>query len=101
MVTSCSAIAGAAACTLVAVVSPIPLPSRRHQGLPGSQRKPAVVELSFDQSGVDQQSVESPRLGAAGATVEQAPAPLENLLLLGEGRIERQPRRLEDDQPKV
>jgi hypothetical protein len=46
---------------------------------------------SFDQPGVDQQPVEAARLGAAGAAIEQALAALEDLLLLGEGCIERQP----------
>ena len=48
------------------------------------------ARLSFDQAGIDQQPVEAARLGATGAAVEQALAALENLLLLGKGRIEAQ-----------
>jgi hypothetical protein len=46
---------------------------------------------ALNQSGVDEQPVESPRLGAAGAGVEQAIAALKDLLLLGEGESSGRP----------
>ena len=38
---------------------------------------------SLDQTGVDQQPVEAPRLSTVGAAIEQPAAAFENLLLLG------------------
>src|SRR3954454_5343570 len=66
------------------------LPPRRRRC---PQRKLAGHH-SLDQPGVDQQPVEAPDFGAAGALEKQSVTTLENLLLLGEGRIERQTRSL-------
>src|SRR6266568_706680 len=56
---------------------------------------------SLDQPGVDQQPVEAPDFGAAGALEKQSVTALENLLLFREGRIERQPGRLLHDDRKI
>src|SRR5262249_37956996 len=51
----------------------------------------AATPDPLDEPRVDQQPVESPCFGAAGAQIEQAAAAAENLLLLDESRIERHP----------
>ena len=56
---------------------------------------------SLDQPGVDQQPVEAAGLGAAGALEKQSVAALQNFLLFGERRIERQAGRLLHDQRKI
>src|ERR1035441_5522011 len=56
---------------------------------------------ALDQAGGDQQPVETARLGAAGAAIEQAMAALQDRLLLGEGRIERHAGGLLDHQRKI
>src|SRR2546423_9624009 len=56
---------------------------------------------SLDQPGVDQQPVEAPDFGAAGALEKQSVTALENLLLFREGRIERQTRGLLHDDRKI
>src|SRR5881392_4001055 len=56
---------------------------------------------ALDQPGVDQQAVEAARFLAAGAGKEQATAALQHPLLLGEGRVERQPRDLLHDQRQI
>src|SRR3954451_15441378 len=57
-------------------------------------RKGGIRLESLDQAGVDQESIETPRLRAAVASVEQPVAALQDALLLGKGRIERQAGRL-------
>ena len=59
------------------------------------------MSKALDQAGVDQQPVEAARLGAAGAAIEQAAAALEDALLLGKGRVERQARRLQHDERQI
>src|SRR5882672_3220179 len=56
---------------------------------------------SLDQPGVDQQPVEAPDFGAAGALEKQSVTALKNLLLFREGRIERQTGRLLHDNRKI
>src|SRR5712691_7735915 len=55
----------------------------------------------FDQTGVDQQPVEAPRLGAAGTGVEGAVATFENPFLLGIGGIEREAGSLLHDEGQI
>src|SRR6185369_10706360 len=55
----------------------------------------------FDQAGIDQQPIKTPRFRPACTGVEQPLATFENLLLLGKRWIERQPGRLLDDQRKI
>src|SRR5690349_275598 len=55
----------------------------------------------LDQPGIDEKAIESARLGAAIAEVECAAAAPQDLLLLEEGWVERQPGRLLDHQRKV
>src|SRR5712671_3206778 len=56
---------------------------------------------SLDQPGVNQQPVEAPDFGAAGALEKQSVTALKNLLLFREGRIERQAGRLLHDDRKI
>ena len=56
---------------------------------------------ALDQAGIDQQTIEAPSLGPAGARIECATAALEDLLLLGEGGVERHPGGLQHDQREV
>src|SRR6266436_323850 len=56
---------------------------------------------ALDQAGIDQQTIEAPSLRPAGARIKYATAALEDLLLLGEGGVERHPRSLERDQREV
>jgi hypothetical protein len=53
---------------------------------------------ALDQAGLDQKPVETARLGAGRAAVEPPLAAIEDLLLLGKGRVERQAGGLLDDQ---
>src|SRR6185295_6826902 len=81
-----------------APLAPLPmLPPRRrycpHGKLAGHH--------SLDQPGVDQQPVEAPDFGAAGALEKQSVTALENLLLFREGRIERQTSGLLHDDRKI
>ena len=62
--------------------------------------KPATSK-AFDQTGLDQQPIEPPRLGTAGAPVEQAVTTLQDILLFGKGRIKRYTRRLLHQQRQV
>src|SRR5690242_10692953 len=55
----------------------------------------------LDQPGIDEKTIEAACLGAAAAEIECAAAAAQDLLLLVEGRIERQPGRLLDDQRQV
>src|SRR5580700_2990576 len=55
----------------------------------------------FYEAGVDQHAVEMSRLGAVVAAVEQSVATLEDLLLRGKRRIERQARGLLHDQRQI
>src|SRR5258708_27933442 len=81
-----------------------PLQIARHFRQPkgGVERagsRPACRRLqALDQAGIDEQTIEAPSLGPAGARVKYATAALEDLLLLGERRVERHPRTLERDQ---
>src|SRR5580704_5445457 len=59
------------------------------------------VSESLDRTGVDQQPVEAPRLGSAGACIEQPVATLKNPFLLDERRIKRQSSRILRDQWQV
>src|SRR5262245_63617105 len=66
-----------------------------------SSRQARLRSESLDQAGVDEQPVEAASLRAAAAKVEHAAAAAEDLLLLGERRVERDPRRLQHHQRKV
>src|SRR5262249_44843525 len=70
----------------------------------GERVRSALPDLCLkplDQAGVDQQSIEAPRLRAAGAGIKKPLAALENFLLLGERGIERQAGRLLHDQRQI
>src|SRR5947209_3621514 len=56
---------------------------------------------SLDQPSVDQQPVEAPDFGAAGALEKQSVAALQNLLLFRKGRVERHAGRLLHDDGKI
>ena len=63
---------------------------------------PGIDDLqSLDQSGIDQQSIETPRLRPAGTTIEQPAAALKDILLFQEGRIERQPGRFQHNEREI
>src|SRR5262245_15928824 len=68
-------------------------------GLRECKRK--LASKSFDQAGLDQESVEAARLGAAGAAVEQPPAALQDRLLLDKRGVERHAGRFENDERQV
>src|SRR5713226_6472940 len=73
-------------------------PLMNFRSLRRSARHPSKA---LDQTGVDQQPVETARLGTAGAEIEQAAAAAEDLLLLGEGGAEWNARALEHHQRQV
>src|SRR5262249_11276553 len=68
----------------------------------GQKRRHRIAGLEIlDQAGVDEEAIEAPRLRAAGASVEQALAAFEYLLLLGERGIERESSGLLQNQGQV
>src|SRR3954453_14005634 len=69
--------------------------NRMDSGIP-----PSPLQL-LDQPCIDQQTVEPPRFRAAIAGIEDALAATQDVLLLHEGRIERQPSRLQDHQRQI
>src|SRR5215472_12788386 len=67
---------------------PLPLLFLARQTIRPAEGCKAATSKAFDQSSVYQQSIEPPCFGAAGASVEQAVATFQNILLLGKRRVE-------------
>src|SRR5262245_11239260 len=66
-----------------------------------SSRRARLRSESLDQAGVDEQPVEAAGLRAAAAEIEHAATAAEDLLLLRERGVERDPRRFQHHQRKV
>src|SRR5215472_8340501 len=56
---------------------------------------------ALDQTRLDEQAIEPSRLGAAGTPIKETVAAIQNLLLLGKGRVKRHACRLLHQQGQV